>query len=306
MQIRIGTRGSKLALWQAHWVAAELAKQPGVEVTIVEIKTQGDERGETISGLNSQGVFTREIQNALMESSVDVAVHSLKDLPTEVVPGLQLTAVPERASARDVLISRGGQVWAELAQGAIIGTGSTRRRAQLWHARPDLRMADIRGNVDTRLRKLREGQYDCLVLAEAGLRRLELDDAITEVLPETLMLPAVGQGALGIETRCSDDASNAVVGRLDDSATHAAVVAERALLAQLRGGCLAPIGAWARAEGSSLALSAVVLSHDGTQRLFAESTGTAQAAERLGIELGNQLLNRGAAELIGTSRALGA
>jgi hydroxymethylbilane synthase len=217
-QVRIGTRGSPLARWQAEWVAARLAES-GVDVVLVPIATQGDiqQRGP-IGEIGTLGVFTKEIQRALLDRQVDLAVHSLKDLPTEPVEGLCLAAVPKRGPHGDVLISREGQSFAELPPGATIGTGSSRRRSQLWHARPDLKMLDVRGNVDTRLRKLQEGQYDALVLAEAGVTRLELRQHITEVLPQSLILPAVGQGALGLETRVDDERTRHLLSALDDKA----------------------------------------------------------------------------------------
>jgi hydroxymethylbilane synthase len=303
MKLRIGTRGSPLARWQANWVAQRLDRTIGVEVEIVQIATQGDVRGESIQGLSGQGVFTKEIQLALLDGRVDLAVHSLKDLPTESVPGLRLVAVPPRESTADVLISRQGILFRDLPQGARIGTSSARRRAQLLHARPDLVPADIRGNVDTRIRKLRDGQFDAIVLAEAGLRRLGLADAITEILPTSLMLPAVGQGALGIEARQDDTAAAEACEKLDDPATHQAVLAERALLSALRGGCLAPVAALARqVSGDELELSAAVLSVDGRQRLFAAAQGGLFRPVDLGRGVAAELLTQGAASLIEQSR----
>ena len=302
--LRIGTRRSPLALWQARWVARQLAEQTGVDTELVEISTQGDQRQvESIGSLGSQGVFTKEIHRALLQRRIDVAVHSLKDLPTEAVDGLTLAAVPERASSRDALISRQGHRFDELPRQARVGTGSLRRRSQLWHRRPDLQMVDIRGNVETRLRKLRDGEYDALVLAEAGIRRLGLEADITELLPTALMLPAVGQGALGIEGRCDDPGTLEVLGKLDDPKTRAAVVAERTMLAELRGGCLAPVGGWGRFEADGrLHLSGVVLSADGQARLEATQMGDAADAIGLGQGVAQELLAQGAAELIHSSR----
>lgn len=306
MRIRLGTRGSPLALWQANWVAARLS-QLGHEVELVEIRTGGDQRLDAISGLNAQGLFTKEIQDALLDKRVDLAVHSLKDLPTEAVPDLALAAVPERETTADALVSREGKSFAELAKGATIGTGSARRRAQLLHARGDLVMADIRGNVDTRLRKLREGQYDAIVLAQAGLRRLELEGEITEILPTEIVLPAVGQGALGLETRADDAATRGALAALNHADSHSAVLAERALLAALRGGCLAPVGALAEVETSgSLSLRAVVLSVDGVERIAAsgatEGPPDREAARALGEKVAAELLAQGASELIASAR----
>jgi hydroxymethylbilane synthase len=316
--LRLGTRGSQLARWQAEWVAGELTRL-GHTIELIEIATHGDvDRARPIEDLGTRGVFTKAIQDALLADEVDVAVHSLKDLPTEPVPGLILAAVPPRESASDVLVERRGagsegrrssakaseghSVLANLRKGARVGTGSLRRRAQLLHARPDLVVEEVRGNVDTRLRKLDEGQFEAIVLAQAGLRRLGLADRISSVLPFELMLPAVGQGALGIECRQNDDDTLAALRPLDDPATHAAVTAERALLARLRGGCMAPIGANARAEGDKLQLDAVVLNGDGTKRLHASGAVDAEYAEQLGKRVAESLIEQGAAELIADVR----
>lgn len=300
--LRLGTRGSKLARWQAEWVARELSGL-GHRVELVEIATRGDvEQVVAVEEIGTRGVFTKEIQRALLAGDVDLAVHSLKDLPTEPVDGLILAAVPPRESSADVLAGRGGVTLQELPSGARVGTGSLRRQAQLLHARPDLHVADVRGNVDTRLRKLDDGQFDAIVLAEAGLRRLGLSDRVSQVLPADIMLPAVGQGALGIECRANDAATREILASLNDPVTHAAVAAERALLEHLRGGCMAPVGALGRAEGSKLSLSAVVLSADGAQRLTANGVGSTNEAESLGLRVASMLLDQGAAELIASSR----
>jgi hydroxymethylbilane synthase len=230
-------------------------------------------------------------------------VHSLKDLPTETVPGLALVAVPERDDPFDALISRDDRRLRELASGATIGTGSLRRQAQLLHARPDLTMQSIRGNVDTRLRKLRGGDYDAIVLAVAGLRRLALESEITERLVAEIMLPAIGQGALGIEARADDARTVAALRAIDDATSHRSVAAERSLLATLRGGCLAPIGAWGRIESDEqLHLSAVVLSADGRHRLAADGSSNPDAAVELGQRVAADLRSRGADALIGQTR----
>jgi hydroxymethylbilane synthase len=239
LRIRLGTRASALARWQADWVAARL-RETGVEVEMVLITTTGDRNQDPIGAKSSQGLFTKEIQRALLDQRADLAVHSLKDLPTETIDGLQLAAVPARASCSDVLVSKGDVLLDELKPGARIGTGSMRRRAQLLHTRGDLDVQGIRGNVDTRLKQLDEGKFDAIVLAEAGLRRLELEHRITQVLPRSWMLPAVGQGALGLETRADDPATQEALQPLNDPDTYHAVVAERAMLAALHGGCLAP------------------------------------------------------------------
>jgi hydroxymethylbilane synthase len=276
----------------------------GAHVELVLIATAGDTKPqEPISTIGTGGVFTKELQRALLDRRIDLAVHSLKDLPTEPVDGLVLAAVPPRESPGDALVSRDHLGFAQLPQGARIGTGSLRRLSQLLHARPDLHVTEIRGNVDTRLRKMHEGQYDALVLAEAGLKRLGLEGEITEILPKTLMLPAVGQGALGLEMRADDDAARTVVERLDDPATHAAMLAERSLLSTLRGGCLAPVGAWGRLEADALRLSATVLSRDGREQISAQAESPPTQAAALGHRVAEQLLAKGAARLISASRA---
>jgi hydroxymethylbilane synthase len=299
--IRLGTRASALARWQADWVAQRLIER-GIAVELVLIRTQGDVRGEQISEIGGQGVFTKELQRALLEMQIDLAVHSLKDLPTDEVPGLMLAAVPPREACGDVLVCNRWKALDELPHGARVGTGSLRRQAQLLHARADLTVESIRGNVDTRLKKLDEGQFDAIVLAEAGLRRLGLATRIAQVLPISLMLPAVGQGALGLECRADDDATQRALATLDDAHTHAAVIAERTLLATLRGGCLAPVGAWARVEDGDLKLDAVVLDPRGTKRLHASGANSISLAHELGCTVGQKLLDGGAGELISASR----
>jgi hydroxymethylbilane synthase len=300
--LRIASRGSKLARWQADWVADRL-RSHGYLVEVIEIKTHGDlDQSSPIGDIGSPGVFTKEIQRAILTGDADVAVHSLKDLPTEPVPDLRLAAVPARESAADVLVSLGASSLDRLPEGARVGTSSLRRQAQLRHARPDLQVMPIRGNVDTRLRKLDEGHFDALVLAEAGLKRLGFADRISQVLSLDVMLPAVGQGALGIECRDDDASTHAALAALDDATTHAAVFAERVLLAHLRGGCLAPIGAIGLVAGNQIELSAVVLSSDGIQRLFERSSNSIANAELLGRNVADALLSRGAAELIAANR----
>jgi hydroxymethylbilane synthase len=296
-QIRLGTRASSLARWQADWVAGRLG-EINVDVELVEITTSGDRHQKPIGASTSPGVFTKEIQRALLEQRIDLAVHSLKDLPTDEVAGLALSAVPSRAPVADAMVCRSHDRLEALPPGAAVGTGSLRRRAQLLHARPDLQMKDIRGNVDTRLRKLDEGQYDAVVLAEAGLRRLELAGRITQILPLETVLPAVGQGALGLETRSDDRPVREALEQLDDAATHAAVVAERAMLAELRGGCLAPVAAWARAENDLLLLQGRVISPDGGEQIEATASGPLDRPAELGLQVAQELAAQGAADLI--------
>lgn len=290
-----------MARWQAEWVAARL-RESGRAVELVAIGTRGDRRQGPIEAIGSQGVFTKELQRALLQSRIDLAIHSLKDLPTEEVPGLCLASVPERGPAGDALVCRSQASLDAMAEGAVVGTGSPRRRTQLLHARPDLQIKDLRGNVDTRLAKLDRGDYDAIVLAEAGLRRLGLAGRISQVLPISIMLPAVGQGALGLETRADDQATRAAVAGLDHAPTRAAVEAERAMLAALEGGCLAPIGVWGRVEGQSLVLSGRVLSVDGKRRIEATLSDEPSEAGRLGRRLADELVAQGAAELIRAAR----
>lgn len=298
--VRIGTRGSPLALWQANHVADRLRQHhPGLAVELVEIQTTGDRvQGVPLSSFGGEGVFTKAIQNALLEERVDVAVHSLKDLPTVVLPELTLAAVPERGPSGDVLVSPKHRTFAALPPRAQVATSSLRRRAQVLHRRPDLRLVEIRGNVDTRLRKLEEQGLDALLLAEAGLRRLGLDRHITEILDPAWMFPAVGQGALGIECRTSDAATRILLEPLDDVATRSAVLAERSLLRTLGGGCHVPIGARTQYTPERLTLRGAVLSPDGTRRIAADIAGLPDRAEDLGIELAQSLLSQGARGLL--------
>ena len=304
MKLRIATRGSRLAIWQAEHVAALVSQAAAIETELVRVTSSGDrDQTRPVAELESQGLFTKEIQQAVLDGRADIAVHSLKDLPTEATPGLVLGAVPERELVGDVLVSRDNVGWRELPHGARIGTGSRRRRAQLLHARPDLELLDLRGNVETRLQKLRDGQFDAIVLAYAGLKRLGLQGEVTEELRLDVVLPAVGQGALGIEARAEDLRTRDVLAGLDHLPSRAAVTAERTLLAELRGGCLAPVGAWARlADGGQLLLDAVVLSLDGRQRLLATGSAALDEAESLGCCVAADLLSQGAAELIAASR----
>jgi hydroxymethylbilane synthase len=299
--LRIGTRGSPLALWQAHHVAAlikTLAPQEPVE--LVEIQTTGDQvRDVPLAQVGGDGLFTKEIQRALQTGAVDVAVHSLKDLPTFAVEGLTLAAVPRRGPTGDAFVSTRHRSFAALPQGATVATSSLRRRAQLLHRRPDLNLVNIRGNVETRLRKLDEQGLDATILAQAGLERLGLGNAITEILDPTWMLPAVGQGALGLECRSADGRTRALLAPLNDAATRAAVLAERALLRGLGGGCQVPIGAATGVEGERLTLRGVVIDVDGKRRVEATLQGVAGAAEELGQRLAEQLLAGGARALLG-------
>jgi hydroxymethylbilane synthase len=298
--LRIGTRGSPLALWQANHVADLLRPRAAPRpVELVLIQTTGDRvQDRPLAQIGGDGLFTKEIQRALLAGTADVAVHSLKDLPTLPVEGLVLAAVPRRGPTGDAFVSRRHRTFAGLPPGAVVATSSLRRRAQLLHRRPDLRLVEMRGNVETRLRKLDEQGLDALALAQAGLERLGLAAAITELLDPAWMLPAVGQGALGLECRADDRETLGLLEPLNDVPSRQAVLAERALLRGLGGGCLVPIGAAARVEGGTLALRGAVLSPDGRERIAGQAEGPAAGAEALGRRLADDLLARGARALL--------
>jgi hydroxymethylbilane synthase len=302
--VRIGTRGSKLALWQAQHVAERLRPLAGPRsVELVLIETEGDRvRDRALSQIGGDGVFTKEIQSALLDRRVDVAVHSLKDLPTLPVAGLMLGGVPSRGPVGDVLISRRHKRFDALPAGATVATSSLRRRSQLLHRRPDLEAQDLRGNVETRIRKLDELGLDAIILAEAGLKRLGLEGNIIEVLDRSWMVPAIGQGALGLECRLDDETTLALLAPLNDEPTRSAVLAERAFLRGLGGGCLVPIGALGVVNGDTIHLRGCVLSIDGRRRIESEITGSARDAEVVGQQLAEALLHQGARELLPTAK----
>jgi hydroxymethylbilane synthase len=294
MLLVIASRGSQLALWQARWVSAQLTAL-GHECRIEIVKTTGDKITDVpLAKVGTKGLFTKEIEEALLDGRADLAVHSLKDLPTELPEGLVLAAVPEREDPRDAVV---GKCLADLPRGAKVGTSSLRRAAQLRKLRPDLAIESVRGNLDTRLRKLDEGQYDAILLAAAGLKRLGWGDRIAEILPAEIMCSAVGQGALAIETRASGAGFDAIRA-MDHADTHAAVLAERGVLGALGGGCQVPIGAHATVEGGKLRLLGLVASPDGGEVVRGESEGPASEAESLGRALGNDLLERGARRIL--------
>ncbi len=293
--LTIGSRGSQLALWQANHIRAQL-EALGETCEIQIIKTTGDKITDVpLAKVGTKGLFTKEIEEALLDGRVDLAVHSLKDLPTELPQGLTLAAIPAREDPHDALV---GSRLDQLPRGAKVGTSSLRRVAQLRAARPDLVIESVRGNLDTRLRKLSEGQYDALVLAAAGLKRLGWEHRIAELLPYQVMCPAVGQGALAIETRDDGGHAATVCSRLDDAATRYAVTAERAVLAELGGGCQVPLGAHAAVSEGSLAIVAIVGMPDGTKVIRRESSGAVSDAEHIGRELGRELLDSGAREVL--------
>ena len=287
----IASRGSQLALWQARWVAAQLTAA-GHPCRIEIIKTTGDKITDVpLAKVGTKGLFTKEIEEALLDGRAHLAVHSLKDLPTELPEGLVLAAVPQREDPRDAVV---GKKLADLPEGARVGTSSLRRAAQLRQLRPGLQVESVRGNLDTRLRKLDEGQYDAILLAAAGLKRLGWGDRIAEILPPEQMCPAVGQGALAIETRAGFDG----VAMLDHADTHTAVIAERAVLGALGGGCQVPIGAYATVSEGRIHVLAIVAAPDGTQVIRAEAEGPSAEAVQIGGRLAADLLQRGARRIL--------
>ena len=306
--IRIGTRGSRLALWQANHVAARLATAaPDHRFELVTFQTTGDRLTDVaLPRIGDRGLFTRDIETALHEGAIDVAVHSLKDLPTAGTPGLTLGAVLEREDPRDALVSGSGAPLAGLPAGARIGTSSLRRRVQLLALRPDLAIADIRGNVPTRLDKIARGDYDGALLALAGLRRLGLAGRAAEVLAEDALLPAPGQGALAVQVRAADTGTLALTASMDHAPTRLATLSERTVLGALRGGCQAPLGAMARWEDDQLRVTAVVGAVDGTTMLRAEARGAAgeaAAAIAIGEQVAEDLRRQGAGDLLASARA---
>jgi hydroxymethylbilane synthase len=293
--LTIGSRGSKLALWQAHWIQARL-QDLGQESCIEIIRTTGDRIPDVaLAQVGSKGIFTKEIEDALLSGAIDLAVHSLKDMPTDLPAGLMLAAIPEREDPRDALI---GHALAELGTGARVGTGSLRRAAQLRALRPDLQIEDIRGNVDTRLRKLDERQYDAIVLAAAGLRRLGWEKRIAEIFDPGIMCPAVGQGALAVETRDDGGAGYQAAQLVEHVETRARVTAERAVLAALGGGCQAPMGAHAFIDGPTLRILALIVSPDGAKVVRKETQGPVADAAALGQALAEQLLAAGGKQIL--------
>lgn len=298
--IRIGSRGSKLALWQANWAKSSLEKAfPSLEVTIEIIKTTGDRYQEVTPPENMpKGLFTKEIQDALLNNEIDVAVHSLKDLATDLNPDLFLAAITERENPYDALISRSGESLHQLPENAHVGTTSTRRKSQLLNQRPDLHITELRGNVDTRLRKLDEGMYDAIILACAGLTRLGLKSRISQELTSDLIIPAVGQGALGIEIRAGDEETCKHVSILNHEETRKACLAERLFLAALGGGCQVPIAGFAQVSGKEMKMMGCVASVDGKTIIKKETLGNLDNYQNLAQNLAQEILLSGADQLI--------
>jgi hydroxymethylbilane synthase len=291
----IGSRGSALALTQTTWVRERILDRfPDAEVTIKIIKTSADKDQTTsIRAGSSIGVFVKEIEQALLSGEIDMAVHSMKDLPTQIPEELTIAAVPEREDAHDILISRDSKKLAGLAPNSLIGTGSIRRQAQLLALRPDLKIADIRGNIDTRLKKLKSGSYDALILAFAGLNRLGLQDEISDILDFEEMLPAPGQGALAIETRKNDRYVTSIASALNHEPSFAAVLAERAFLQQMGGGCNVPVAAYAHTTRDLITIDGLVASPDGTQIIRDSVQNKLGSAEEAAVALANAILARG-------------
>jgi len=317
-KIIIGTRGSKLALWQAEWIKSELQKlNPDLEIELNKIKTTGDKILDVpLAKVGGKGLFVKEIEEALLRNEADIAVHSMKDVPTDFPEGLHLAVITKREDPRDAFIARvhSSQFivhsFKDLPEGATIGTSSLRRSCQLLSIRPDLKIEQLRGNLDTRLRKLDEGQFDAIILAAAGVKRLGWSERITEILPPEISLPAIGQGAVGIECRVGDEFINNLISQLNHNETSVCVRAERAFLKKLEGGCQVPIAAYARLlpshppltkggqEGGFLVMDGLVGSVSGDRIIKGRIEGTPNDAENLGIRLAEELLSRGAKEIL--------
>jgi len=299
-EIVVGTRESKLAMWQANWVVDNLKEaNPAYHFRIVGMRTQGDNILDVaLAKIGDKGLFTKELELAMLRGDIDLAVHSMKDLPTELPEGLTIGAVCRREYPGDVLIAKDGKSLAELPQGALIGTSSLRRCAQLLNYRADLKMVNLRGNINTRLRKLSEDGLDATILAFAGVTRMGWDDRITEMLPFNICLPAVGQGSIGVEVCRDNEEILRLVSRIDHTESHCAIQAERALLKKLEGGCQVPIGALGTVEGSRLMLEGLVASLDGKQLVRSSIAGGLGEAEKLGQRLAEELLEMGAGDIL--------
>jgi hydroxymethylbilane synthase len=297
--LRIGTRGSLLAKWQAEFVRKQLFAGAGIEAEIIIIKTSGDKlQTSPLSQIGGQGIFVKELEEALLEETIDLAVHSVKDVPTDTPSRLMFPAVCRREDVRDCLVGANGATLATLRQGARVGTGSLRRQAQLRRLRPDLDVRDLRGNVDTRLRKVESGEYEAVMLAKAGLDRLGLNNRITETMDPEVFLPAVGQGCVAVECRLRDTEASELASGLDDAETRTAIIAERSLLSALQGGCQVPMGAWARMERGELVLEACVCSVDGVQYVKQRATAPPEQAAELGGRMATLLMEAGAQSIL--------
>jgi hydroxymethylbilane synthase len=297
--LKLGTRGSALALWQANWTKSELEKQqPGLTVELIPIKTTGDKILDVpLAKIGGKGLFTKELDEALLEGRIDLAVHSLKDVPFQLPDGIDFAAIPEREDPRDAFVSNGPKLH-ELRKDSRIGTSSLRRQVQLRHRFPELDLVTLRGNVDTRLRKLAAAEFDGIVLAVAGLKRLGYAERVTQILDDDIMVSAVGQGALGIVCRSQDSATRTTLQSLDHSPTRTAVTAERALLRALGGSCQVPVAGKAKLDGQRLTIKGLIASLDGKRVIADELAGSSDQAYTLGLELGQRLLSMGAGEIL--------
>ncbi|MFQ5543435.1 MAG: hydroxymethylbilane synthase [Nitrospiria bacterium] len=297
-RIKIGSRSSRLALWQADWVQAQLQSK-GISVEIIKIKTTGDKILDVpLSKVGGKGLFVKEIEEALLRHEIDIAVHSMKDVPGKLPDNLHIAAIPKREDPRDAIISFNSISLTELQKGATVGTSSLRRMSQLLAIRPDIQIVSLRGNLDTRLRKLDEGQFSAILLAAAGLHRMGWGERITEYLAPDHFLPAIGQGALGIECREEDPETNELIAFLNHPETATAVTAERAMLARLEGGCQVPIGGYATMTGDQVTLEGLVASLDGKEIIKTSQTESVSKAEALGVSVAESLLNAGAAQIL--------
>ena len=300
--LRIGTRGSLLAKWQAEYVRKRLFTSAGIEGEIVVIKTSGDKNQQSpLTGIGGKGVFIKELEDALLKETIDVAVHSVKDIPTEIPSRVSFPAVCRRDDVRDCLVSRDGATLVNLRHRARVGTASLRRQAQLRHARPDLDLRDLRGNVDTRLRKVESGEYDAIVLAKAGLDRLSWSQRISEVLSPDVCMPAVGQGAIAVECRLRDSEAADMLSSLDDAESRSSIIAERAMLSALQGGCQVPIGANATVHGRKLHLRGIVIAPNASRLVRDQMEGTVDSAEELGARMAERLIRAGVNEILASA-----
>jgi hydroxymethylbilane synthase len=305
--LKLGSRGSKLALWQADYVASQLSRVvPDLNVEIKVIKTKGDKILDVaLSRIGDKGLFTREIEKELLDGSVDMAIHSMKDLPSQLAPGLCIAAVLERENPADVLISRQGYRFYDLPEGAIIGTSSLRRISQIRALRPDIILVDMRGNVETRIKKMYEQELDGIVLAYAGVKRLGFEDKISDFLPHDIILPAVGQGAIAIEVRQGDSANLELAGSINHEPTDWATRTERSFLRVLEGGCQVPIGCYAEVRGENITVEGLIASLDGCRVFRGSIQGSCQDADVIGQQLAHDLLQKGAADVLAEIREAG-
>lgn len=305
-KIIIGTRGSKLALWQASYIAGQLKDKAKIESELKIIKTKGDKILDVaLAKVGDKGLFVKEIENELLAGNIDIAVHSMKDLPTEIPEGLKIAASSPREDCRDAMVSLEYKKLEDLPAGSVIGSSSLRRRAQVLARRPDLVAKDIRGNVDTRLKKLEEGEYQAIIMAVAGLKRLEATEHMKQIFTEDEMLPAVGQGAVAIEARSDDKEVLDMLSLINDEKTLAEVTAERALMKELEGGCQVPIGALAKSKNGEFELSAVVSSLDGKEVVSGRLSAKIEEAEQAGIKLAKELQDKGADKILAKIRESG-